>query len=105
MNGPLPACLRKVRTELDTISNFTFLTGASHPRELVERAAELGLSSIAIADVNTCAGVVRGFEAALELAETHAIRFIIATRIVTREGVTLLAYPKKSRVIPIYAVY
>ncbi|GHB05241.1 error-prone DNA polymerase [Algimonas arctica] len=93
-NGQSQGFSRKVRTELDTISNFTFLTGASHPRELVERAVELGLSSIAIADVNTFAGVVRGFEAALELAEAHSIRFIIATRIVTREGITLLAYPK-----------
>jgi len=87
----------KMRAELDTISNFTFLTGASHPRELVERAAQMGLNAIAIADVNSFAGVVRGFEAALELAEDHAIRFIVATRIVTREGVTLLAYPKTKR--------
>ena len=86
-----------MRVELDTISNFTFLTGASHPRELVERAVELGLSAVAIADVNTFAGVVRGFEAAQECAEEHHIRFIIATRIVTREGVTLLAYPKTKR--------
>lgn len=94
MNGLWPGCSRKMRVELDTMSNFTFLTGASHPRELVERAVELGLSAIAIADVNTFAGVVRGFEAAINLAETHSIRFIVATRIVTREGVTLLAYPK-----------
>ena len=87
----------KMRVELDTISNFTFLRGASHPRELVERAAELGLSTIAIADVNSFAGVVRGFEAAQELAGEDNIRFIVATRIVTRDGVTLLAYPKTKR--------
>ena len=45
--------------ELATTTNFTFLTGASHPEEMVERAAELGLSAIAITDRNTLAGVVR----------------------------------------------
>jgi hypothetical protein len=33
--------------ELCVTSNFTFLTGASHPEELVTRAAELGLEAIA----------------------------------------------------------
>jgi error-prone DNA polymerase len=45
--------------ELSVTSNFTFLTGASHPEELVERAAGLGLAAIAITDRNTLAGVVR----------------------------------------------
>ena len=31
--------------ELCVTSNFTFLTGASHPEELVTRAAELGLAA------------------------------------------------------------
>ncbi|MEM9139134.1 MAG: PHP domain-containing protein [Pseudomonadota bacterium] len=45
--------------ELAATTNFTFLTGASHPEEMVERAAELGLSAIAICDRNSVAGVVR----------------------------------------------
>ncbi|MEM6662989.1 MAG: error-prone DNA polymerase [Pseudomonadota bacterium] len=45
--------------ELAATTNFTFLTGASHPEEMVERAAELGLSAIAITDRNSVAGVVR----------------------------------------------
>jgi error-prone DNA polymerase len=49
--------------ELCVTSNFTFLTGASHPEELVLRAAELGLSAIAITDRNTLAGVVRAYSA------------------------------------------
>jgi len=36
--------------ELNCISNFTFLKGASHADELIARAAELGLSAIAIAE-------------------------------------------------------
>jgi error-prone DNA polymerase len=34
--------------ELACTSNFTFLTGASHPQELVARAVELGYRAIAI---------------------------------------------------------
>jgi len=54
--------------ELCVTTNFTFLTGASHPEELVIRAAELGLSAIAITDRNSVAGVVRAFSALKELA-------------------------------------
>ena len=45
--------------ELRCKSCFSFLQGASHPEELVERATELGLSALAIADVNGLYGVVR----------------------------------------------
>jgi len=45
--------------ELCAMSNFSFLRGASHPEEMVARAAELGLAAIAIADRNSLAGVVR----------------------------------------------
>ncbi|MEL6463738.1 MAG: error-prone DNA polymerase [Pseudomonadota bacterium] len=53
--------------ELCVTTNFTFLTGASHPEELVTRAAELGLSAIAITDRNSLAGVVRAWTALKEL--------------------------------------
>ena len=53
--------------ELCVTSNFTFLTGASHPEELVVRAAELGLSAIAITDRNSLAGVVRAWKVLKEL--------------------------------------
>ena len=45
--------------ELHCRSNFTFLTGASHPEELVVRAAQLGYSALAITDECSVAGVVR----------------------------------------------
>ncbi|MEM9709294.1 MAG: error-prone DNA polymerase [Pseudomonadota bacterium] len=54
--------------ELDITSNFTFLTGASHPEEYVDRAALLGLSAIAIADENSVAGIVRAHARAKEIA-------------------------------------
>ena len=36
--------------ELSITSNFTFLTGASHAEEYVDRAALLGIEALAIAD-------------------------------------------------------
>ena len=53
--------------ELCVTSNFTFLTGASHPEELIMRAAKLGLKAIAITDHNTLAGVVRAYTALKEM--------------------------------------
>jgi error-prone DNA polymerase len=53
--------------ELHCHSNFSFLDGASHPEELVEEAARLGLEAIAITDHNGMYGVVRFAEAAREL--------------------------------------
>ncbi len=50
--------------ELHCRSNFSFLTGASHPSELVERAAELRYTALAITDECSLAGVVRAHVAA-----------------------------------------
>jgi error-prone DNA polymerase len=53
--------------ELQVTSNFTFLTGASHPDELIEQAAAMGHAAIAITDRNSLAGIVRAHVAAKEL--------------------------------------
>ena len=53
--------------ELSIISNFTFLTGASHPEEYMMRAALLGLPAIAITDVNSVTGIVRAYSAARDI--------------------------------------
>ncbi|GAB4475621.1 MAG: error-prone DNA polymerase [Burkholderiaceae bacterium] len=50
--------------ELHCVSNFSFLRGASHPEELVERAAALGYTALAITDGCSLAGVVRAHVAA-----------------------------------------
>ena len=52
--------------ELHCLSNFSFLTGASHPEELVERAQQLGYSALALTDECSLAGVVRAHNAAKE---------------------------------------
>lgn len=53
--------------ELHCRSNFSFLTGASHPGELVARAAQLGYAAIAITDECSFAGVVRAHDEAKAL--------------------------------------
>ncbi|MFS0755876.1 MULTISPECIES: error-prone DNA polymerase [Noviherbaspirillum] len=45
--------------ELQCVSNFTFLRGASHPEELVARASQLGYQALALTDECSVAGVVR----------------------------------------------
>jgi DNA-directed DNA polymerase III PolC len=54
--------------ELSITSNFTFLTGASHAEEYVDRAALLGLTALAIADENSVAGIVRAHTRIREIA-------------------------------------
>jgi error-prone DNA polymerase len=76
--------------ELQVTSNFSFLRGGSHPWELVERAAELGLKAIAITDRNSLAGIVRAHQAAQEVG----IRLIVGARLDLRDAISLLAYPE-----------
>ena len=45
--------------ELHCLSNYTFLRGASHPEELVERAHALGYTALAITDECSLSGCVR----------------------------------------------
>jgi error-prone DNA polymerase len=52
--------------ELQCVSHYTFLRGASAPEELVARAATLGYRALAIADECTLAGVVKAHIAAKE---------------------------------------
>lgn len=77
--------------ELQCASNFSFLHGASHPEQLVARAAVLGYSALAITDECSLAGVVR---AHVE-AKRHQLSLIIGSqfRVHTEEGdcLTLIA--------------
>ena len=96
--------------ELCTTSNFTFLTGASHPEELVTRAAELGLPAIAITDHNSLAGVVRGWSALQELKRVgtpNLPKLITGCRLILQENethwlalpTTRAAYARLSRLL------
>jgi len=62
--------------ELHCLTNFTFLRGASHPEELVERAAQLGYSALAITDECSLAGAVRAHVGAKE----HGLKLIVGAQ-------------------------
>jgi error-prone DNA polymerase len=72
--------------ELHAISNFSFLRGASHPEELVLRAAQLGYAAIAITDECSLAGVVRAHTAARECG----LALIVGTEIRVEESLRLV---------------
>lgn len=75
--------------ELLCLTNFSFQLGASHPRELVERAKELGYTALAIADECSLAGIVRAHEA----AEITGLPLIVGSQFRFEEGdrIVLLA--------------
>ena len=74
--------------ELRCKSNFSFLRGASHADELVERAVRLNYHALAIADRHTLAGVVRMHQAAKE----RGLTLIIGAEIVPIDGPTIALY-------------
>src|ERR1700733_12332507 len=78
------------------MTNFSFLRGASHPEQMVARAAELGLAGIGIADRNSLAGVVRAHTFARDNVEAMATtRVVPGARLVFIDGnPDVLVYPK-----------
>ncbi|MEM9148358.1 MAG: error-prone DNA polymerase [Pseudomonadota bacterium] len=75
--------------ELGIATNFSFLRGASHPEELVNTAADLGLAGIGVADRNTLAGVVRAHQA----AKARGLRLAVGCRLVPEDAPELLCFP------------
>jgi error-prone DNA polymerase len=81
--------------ELVCTSNFTFLEGASHPQELVARAAELGYRAIAITDECSLAGTVRALEEARRCAERgQSIALIPGSSFRLENGSRLVLLPE-----------
>ncbi len=74
--------------ELDMKTNFSFLRGASHPDELVYRAAQLGYRAIAVTDFNSLAGVVRAYEAAREIG----IKLLSGSRLTFEDAPDVLVW-------------
>ena len=79
--------------ELQTISNFSFLYGASFPEEFVAQAVCLSYASIALTDRHTFSGMVRAHTEAKKLG----IRLIVGVQIPlfnleTREELPLSLY-------------
>jgi error-prone DNA polymerase len=61
------AAMLPAYAELHCLSNFSFLRGASHPEELVQRAHALGYAALALTDECSLAGVVRAHLAAKDV--------------------------------------
>src|SRR5215470_11296815 len=57
--------------ELHSISNFSFLRGASHPEEMVGRALALGYTGLAITDECSFAGSARAHLCLQETIEVY----------------------------------
>ncbi len=72
---------------LNTTTNFTFLTGASHPPEYIYRAVELEYDALAITDECSLAGIVKAFVAAEELN----FKLIVGSRFTLTNGMQLIA--------------
>ena len=94
MSGPAPFA------ELAAASNYSFLRGASHPAEMVQRAYALGMAGIGMADRNTVAGVVRAHVAWRDLGgqggsgRGGGFRLIVGARLVFADGTPdVIAYP------------
>ena len=74
--------------ELHCLSNFSFLRGASHPEELVERAQALGYAALAITDECSLAGAVR-----MHLAAKDAgLPLLIGSEFTLDDGLKLALY-------------
>ena len=80
--------------ELHALSNFTFLRGASHPEELVERAVELGYSALALTDECSVSGIVRAHAMAKERGFE---KLIIGTEFRLDTGLKLVALAQSHR--------
>ena len=72
--------------ELHCRSNFSFLHAASHPEELVARAAELGYSALALSDDASLAGIVRAHQA----AKAVGLKLLVGARFALDDGLVLV---------------
>ena len=89
--------------ELVAATNYSFLRGASHPWQMVERAVELGYPGIGIADRNTVAGVVRALIALRKVEQAYRdtklemppFKLAVGARLVFADGTPdIVAYPE-----------
>jgi len=72
--------------ELHCLSNFSFLRGASHPEELVERARTLGYAALAITDECSVTGAARAHLA----AKDAGLPLVIGSEFTLVDGVKLV---------------
>jgi error-prone DNA polymerase len=76
--------------ELQVMSHFSFLRGASSPEELFAAAALQGYTALGLADWGSVAGVVRGWDG----QKTTGVRMIPGAHVHATDGHDLLLYPQ-----------
>ncbi|MFO1317737.1 MAG: error-prone DNA polymerase [Burkholderiales bacterium] len=74
--------------ELHCLTNFSFLRGASHPEELVERAHALGYAALAVTDECSLAGAVRAHLA----AKDAGLPLVLGSEFTLADGLKLVLY-------------
>ncbi len=79
---------RVAYAELRCKTNFSFLCGASHPDELVARAAALGLAALAVTDQNSLAGIVRAHVA----TKDAGLKLLVGAEITPADAPAVLLY-------------
>lgn len=84
--------------ELAAATNFSFLTGASQPQDMVAAALMLGHQGVGIADRNSVAGVVRAWRFLRDLRRDYGIgcdfKLITGARLVFADGTPdIISYP------------
>ncbi len=79
--------------ELHCRSNFSLLDGGSHPEELIARAKELGLASIAITDCDGLYGAVRFAQSAKE----EGIEAIVGAELTLDDETRIVALAQNAR--------
>ena len=67
-------------------SHYSFLEGTSHPEELLERAAELGIESLALTDGDGLYGAVRAHVKARELG----LHLVVGARMTVADGSSIV---------------
>ena len=80
--------------ELHCLSCYSFLRAASHPHELVERAAALGYRALAITDECSFAGIVKAHVRAKALG----MQLIVGSELQLEEGFGVVHWYR--RVLP-----
>ena len=76
--------------ELQVTTNYSFLSGASHPEELFAQAKLLGLPALGITDRNSLAGIVACHQRAAEAG----VRMLVGCRLDLTDGTSFLVYPQ-----------
>jgi error-prone DNA polymerase len=76
--------------ELDCRTNYSFLEGASRPKELVKQAQALGIAAIGVADINSLAGIVRAWDE----GKTEGLAVLTGARLRFTDGTELIVYPR-----------